>query len=144
MYNNTSSLGDISLGLKKLDVANLRPAQEAPLRGILFGSNVLAVMLTGGGKSLLYQLPAVMDGGQRLALVISPLRALQQDQVDSLIAKGIRAAALNSDLTLAHREAVLAAMCESGGLFYLASEQLQNPTVAAALRQADICTYCTG
>lgn len=101
-------------------------------------------MLTGGGKSLLYQLPAVMDGGQRLALVISPLCALQQDQIDSLIAKGIRAAGLNSDLTLAHREAVLAAMCESGGLLYLAPEQLQNPTVAAALRQADICTYGTG
>ena len=125
-------------GLKKLDVSNLRPQQEAPLGAILAGEDVFTIIPTGGGKSLLYQLPAVTDGKGKLTLVLSPLRALQQDQVASLTAKGIQAAVLNSDLTPTQHEAILAAMCESGGLLYLAPEQLQNAAVANALTQANI------
>lgn len=125
-------------GLKQLEVVQLRPQQEGPIQAILSGADVLALMPTGGGKSLLYQLPAVMDGEGKLTLVLSPLRALQQDQVAALTAKGIRAAVLNSDLSPAQHTAVLQDACAHGGLLYLAPEQLQNPTVAAALRQADI------
>ena len=137
MFSDSNFLS-VADALQKLHIANLRPIQEAPLRAILSGADIIASLPTGGGKSLLYQLPAVMDNRPLLTLVISPLRALQQDQVSTLTEKGIRAAALNSDLTLAQREAILSAMCEGGGLLYLAPEQLQNPMVAAALRQADI------
>ena len=125
-------------GLKKLEVVNLRPQQEAPLGAILSGADALVLLPTGGGKSLLYQLPAVMDGEGKLSLVLSPLRALQQDQVAALTAKGIRAAVLNSDLTPAQHTAVLQDACAHGGLLYLAPEQLQSPEVAGALAQADI------
>lgn len=124
--------------LAKLGFANLRPEQQAPLEAILSGDDIVAILPTGGGKSLLYQLPAAMDGERRLTLVISPLRALQADQVEALRAKGLRAAALNSDLTPAQHAATLAECCASGGLLYLAPEQLQDPAVAAALRQADV------
>lgn len=91
-------------GMKKLGIANLRPQQEAPMEAILDGKDVIVLMPTSGGKSLLYQLPAVMEPGS-LTLVISPLKALQLDQVASLRSKGIRAAVLNSDLSAAeHRD----------------------------------------
>lgn len=137
MFNDNKNT-KLYFALQKLGFTHLLPDQQAPLDAILAGADVIAILPTGSGKSLLYQLPAVMDGGQRLTLVISPLRALQKDQVDSLTAKGVQAAVLNSDLTPAQHEAVLAAMSEGGGLLYLAPEQLQNPTVAAALRQANI------
>lgn len=135
--NNTCN-DELSADLKKLGVTNLRPQQEAPLAGILAGEDVFVSMPTGGGKSLMFQLPAVMDTGQRLTLVISPLRALQADQVDTLRSKGICAAALNSDLSTTEHRTVLQDAVEYGGLLYLAPEQLQNTTVAKALRQADI------
>ena len=128
----------IGEGLKKLNVSNLRPQQEAPLGAILSSADALVLLPTSGGKSLLYQLPAVMDGEDKLTLVVSPLRALQQDQVAALTAKGIRAAVLNSDLSLAQHNAVLQDACAHGGLLYLAPEQLQNAAVADALTQANI------
>ena len=73
-----------------------RPHQEAAIREVLEGRDVLATMPTGAGKSLLYQLPALcLDG---LVLVISPLIALMKDQVDALQARGIRAAYVNSSV----------------------------------------------
>lgn len=81
---------------QKLGIANLRPQQEAPMEAILNNEDVIVLMPTSGGKSLLYQLPAVREPGS-LTLVISPLKALQLDQVESLHSKGIRAAVLNSD-----------------------------------------------
>lgn len=128
----------MATGMQKLEVANLRPAQEAPLRAILSGADALVLLPTGGGKSLLYQLPAVMDGEGKLTLVVSPLRALQQDQVAALTAKGIRAAVLNSDLSPARHSAVLRDACAHGGLLYLAPEQLQNAAVVDMLTHADI------
>ncbi len=123
--------------LKKLGIANLRPQQEAPMEAILDGNDVIVLMPTSGGKSLLYQLPAVMEPGS-LTLVISPLKALQLDQVESLRSKGIRAAVLNSDLSAAEHRDVLEDMTEHGGLLYLAPEQLQNMAVADALRTANL------
>ena len=73
-----------------------------------------------------------------LTLVISPLKALQLDQVESLHSKGIRAAVLNSDLSAAEHRDVLEDMTRRGGLLYLAPEQLQNMAVADALRTANL------
>src|SRR5688500_17757290 len=73
----------------------LRSAQAAVIRDVLDGRHVVAVMPTGAGKSLCYQLPAVLlreQGG--VALVVSPLIALMKDQVDGLRARGVAAAAL--------------------------------------------------
>ena len=124
--------------LAKLGIANLRPQQEAPMEAILDGKDVIVLMPTSGGKSLLYQLPAVIDGEGKLTLVLSPLKALQLDQVKALCSKGIRAAVLNSDLSPSEHHAVLADMTAHGGLLYLAPEQLQNPAVVKALHSADL------
>ena len=126
-------------GMKKLGIANLRPQQEAPMEAILNNEDVIVLMPTSGGKSLLYQLPAVMEPGC-LTLVISPLKALQLDQVESLRSKGIRASVLNSDLSAAEHRDVLEDMTEHGGLLYLAPEQLRNPAVAEALQSCPILT----
>jgi ATP-dependent DNA helicase RecQ len=74
--------------------ADFRPGQEEILAAAFAGEDVLAVMPTGAGKSLCYQLPALARGG--LTLVVSPLIALMRDQVAQLDALGISAAALNS------------------------------------------------
>ncbi|HJW08128.1 MAG TPA: ATP-dependent DNA helicase RecQ, partial [Holophagaceae bacterium] len=75
---------------------SFRPHQEAIIQGALAGRDVLAVLPTGGGKSLTYQLPAKLLGG--LTLVVSPLIALMKDQVDGLSDTGLRATFLNSSL----------------------------------------------
>ena len=66
--------------LAKLGIANLRPQQKAPMEAIFSNRDVIVLMPTSGGKSLLYQLPAVMDDEGKLTLVLSPLKALQLDQ----------------------------------------------------------------
>src|SRR5882672_3991920 len=71
-----------------------RPGQEAVVRGLAAGRDACVIMPTGGGKSLCYQLPAVLDA--RTAVVISPLIALMQDQVAQLLQMGIPAACLNA------------------------------------------------
>lgn len=71
-----------------------RPAQEAVLKNLFEGKDTLALLPTGGGKSICYQIPALMFPGT--CIVVSPLLALMKDQVDALSECGIRAAALNS------------------------------------------------
>src|ERR1700722_20773863 len=76
--------------------SQFRPKQEAIVRSILEGRDVAAIMPTGGGKSLCYQLPAAaMD---RLCAVVSPLIALMQDQAAQLLQAGIPAAGLNNSI----------------------------------------------
>src|SRR5207248_5722127 len=74
--------------------SDFRPGQEELVRAVLDGENVLAVMPTGSGKSLCYQLPAIARPG--LTLVVSPLIALMRDQVRALAAAGVAAGSLNS------------------------------------------------
>ena len=87
------------------------PYQEEIIRDLLAGRDVLAVLATGGGKSLCYQVPALMGDG--VALVISPLIALMKDQVDDLQARGIGAEALNTACSYATARRVLADLKEN-------------------------------
>src|SRR6185369_10497071 len=75
---------------------NFRPGQKEIVECILAGQDVVALMPTGGGKSLCYQLPAIIS--DKLSIVISPLIALMKDQVDALNARGIGATYINSSM----------------------------------------------
>src|ERR1700751_5827079 len=76
---------------------SFRPLQEEIIRDALAGRDVFALLPTGGGKSLCFQLPALLRPG--LTLVISPLIALMKDQVDAMQAAGVAATFLNSTLS---------------------------------------------
>ena len=96
----------------------LKPGQEQVISRVLAGVNTLAVLPTGGGKSLCYQLPAMCMEG--LSIVVSPLIALMRDQVDGLIQSGIPAARLDSTSS-AEDEAAAIGGIESGELKLLYS-----------------------
>ena len=104
---------------------DFRPGQEEIVRAALAGRDLLAVMPTGSGKSIGYQLPALLSEGT--TLVVSPLIALMKDQVDELLRKGIAAAALHSLATPAERRAAEAAMREGRlRLLYVAPERFAS------------------
>ncbi|MBX2991155.1 MAG: DEAD/DEAH box helicase, partial [Bacteroidetes bacterium] len=86
----------LSLLKQHFGFASFRPLQEEIIRDTLNGKDVFALLPTGGGKSLCFQLPALARPG--LTLVISPLISLMKDQVDALLASGIPATFLNSSL----------------------------------------------
>src|SRR3954469_4341120 len=90
--------GDVlSRALERFGFSSMRPGQADVITDIFAGRPVIAVMPTGAGKSLCYQLPAIVLGERGgVTLVISPLIALMKDQVDSLRARGIAACALTS------------------------------------------------
>lgn len=131
--NDTITYAAWSLG-----IAEVTAEQEQALKPILQGRDVFVCLRTGGGKSLLYQLPALLDEPGELTLVFSPLRALQTDQVRALRRKGVRAALLNADLSPHKHGETLTDFCANGGLLYLAPEQLKNPQVWDALLHARV------
>lgn len=102
-----------------------RLQQEQVITTVLDGKDVLAVMPTGGGKSICYQLPAIISQGT--AIVISPLIALMKDQVDALKANGIPAAFLNSTQSAAEQQSIMhAARNGDLKLLYIAPERIPN------------------
>lgn len=102
-----------------------RPGQEALVDGILSGRDALGIMPTGGGKSLCYQVPALLLPG--VTLVISPLISLMKDQVASLEAAGISAGFLNSSQTLEESRQVWGRVRRGEcRLLYIAPERLEN------------------
>ncbi|MEZ4309432.1 MAG: DNA helicase RecQ [Polyangiaceae bacterium] len=117
--------------------ASFRPYQEEIIRDALAGRDVLAVLPTGGGKSLCFQLPAVLRQG--LTLVVSPLIALMKDQVDSLTAAGIPATFLSSTLEADESRARLKNLRRGEyRLLYVAPERLLLPGFLASLSAMDI------
>ena len=117
--------------------AEFRPGQRDIVEAVIDGRNVLAIMPTGGGKSLCFQLPALVREG--LTVVISPLIALMHDQVRGLQAAGVAAGALTSSNTQKETEAVFSDL-NAGRLklLYLAPERLASRTMRSALRSYNV------
>ncbi|MER5516482.1 RecQ family ATP-dependent DNA helicase [Streptomyces sp. NPDC002763] len=111
----------------------LRPAQLSAMKAVMKGRDVLAVMPTGAGKSAVYQVPAVLLGGP--VVVVSPLIALQRDQMQSLLGSGaLRAAAINSAQRRSDNETAWARISASSvDVVFLAPEQLAKPDVTDRL-----------
>ena len=111
-----------------------RPGQEEIVEAVLEGRDTLAIMPTGGGKSLCFQLPALCRDG--VTVVISPLIALMRDQVRSLREAGVEAGALTSGNTDEETEAVFQALDEGRlKLLYMAPERLASPGTMGLLRR---------
>ncbi len=114
--------------------------QEPIIAAILAGKDVLGVMPTGGGKSLCFQLPAlVMEG---VTVVISPLIALMKDQVDGLLKRGLPATYINSTLGMDEQRKRIDAMRRGEyKLVYIAPERFRHETFVNALRAAEIALF---
>ncbi|MGI9239993.1 MAG: RecQ family ATP-dependent DNA helicase, partial [Verrucomicrobiales bacterium] len=117
---------------ERFRLEGFRPGQEAIVAALLAGRSALAVFPTGGGKSLCYQLPALLLDG--LTLVVSPLIALMKDQVDGMQNLGIPAARLDSTMGAEEQAAVLSEMrAGQVKLLYVAPERLANRKFLDAL-----------
>jgi len=114
-----------------------RPGQEEIVEAVLAGRNTLAIMPTGGGKSLCFQLPALCRSG--VTVVISPLIALMRDQVRALRATGVVAGALTSGNTGDETEEVFASLAAGEmKLLYMAPERLASPATVPMLRRVGV------
>ena len=114
-----------------------REGQEKLIDELLAGYDVLGVMPTGAGKSMCYQLPAVMMQG--ITLVVSPLISLMKDQVMSLKASGVAGAYINSSLTPGQQqEAIRRASNGAYKIIYVAPERLQIPAFVSFAQRAEI------
>jgi len=119
---------------------SFRPNQEAIVSELLENHDVFAVMPTGGGKSLCYQLPAHMREG--LCVVISPLISLMKDQVDAAKANGLDAEFLNSSLAPKERYRVFQALDNHQlDLLYVSPERFAMPEFIATLKQAKVSFF---
>ena len=117
-----------------------RGQQEAIVSHVASGQDALILMPTGGGKSLCYQIPALIREG--VGIVVSPLIALMQDQVDALAAVGVKAAFLNSSQTRAESARVEQAAQENEiDLVYIAPERLVTERGIAWLKQLKIALF---
>ncbi len=119
--------------------SSFRGEQQAIVEHVTAGGDALVLMPTGGGKSLCYQLPALLREG--VAIVVSPLIALMQDQVDALQQLGVRAAFLNSSLDAESAREVTARLMHGDlQILYVAPERLLMPHFLGLLEQIEIGT----
>jgi ATP-dependent DNA helicase RecQ len=123
--------------LKHFGHANFRQGQRQVVETLLARRSALAVFPTGGGKSLCYQLPAILMDG--VTLVVSPLIALMKDQVDVLQKRGIAAARLDSTLTPAETASIYEGLASGKlKLLYVAPERFVSETFVAKIKRANI------
>jgi len=122
---------------RRFDVAAFRPGQREVMEAVLAGRDVIGIMPTGAGKSLCYQLPALLL--DKATVVVSPLISLMQDQVEKLAEVDIDAAKLNSTLT-ANEERETAREIRRGlhELVYVTPERLENPDAVADLARTGV------
>ena len=122
------------LARERLGFERLRPGQLRAVQALAAGRDALAVLPTGGGKSAIYELAGLLREGP--TVVVSPLIALQDDQLAHLNAVGLRAVVLNSQQPAGARAAALIASCDSGTFVFLSPEQLANPQARQAMQRA--------
>lgn len=133
---NLSDL-DLDSALAQFGLTSFRPGQREVISAIVSGHDCMCVMPTGGGKSLCYQLPAVIRPG--LTIVVSPLIALMKDQVDALGQKGIPAALINSTLSMSEQNERLQDVAAGKyKLVYVAPERLRSNRFLEAIRATPI------
>ena len=127
----------LETALHILGIEGLRPFQEEALNTLLADRNLLTLMPTSAGKSLIFTSFAMVQ--ERLTIVIEPHLALELDQVRQLQGKGVAAACLNSLQSSTERKTILARI-EQGELLllFVTPEMLQNRKVQVALRKADL------
>jgi ATP-dependent DNA helicase RecQ len=119
---------------------SFRPQQERVIRSILAGRDVAVIMPTGGGKSLCYQLPAILTGGT--TVVVSPLIALMHDQAAQLAQMGIPAAVLNSSMNSAEQSRIMQQATQGAyRLLYLSPERLARPDTFGWLSRIPISFF---
>lgn len=119
---------------------SFRGQQSQVIEHLIAGGNALVLMPTGGGKSLCFQIPAIIRPG--VAIVVSPLIALMQDQVDSLLELGVRAAYSNSSMSFDKMKEVEKRLLKGDlDLLYVAPERLLNPTFLELLKKAPIALF---
>lgn len=137
----------LSILNKRFGHVGFRGQQEAIIDRTMSGGHSLVIMPTGGGKSLCYQVPALLhaasadrgSGRAPLTLVLSPLIALMKDQVDALQDKGIRAAFINSSLNRQERESRYEQVANGRfDLLYVTPERFRKPDFIDVLAQRDI------
>src|SRR3990167_5090629 len=114
--------------------------QETVIQAILDGQDTLVIMPTGGGKSLCYQLPALVLQG--ITVVVSPLIALMKDQVDSLTAKNIPATFINSSITQSEIEGRVRRMMSGAfRLVYIVPERFKSERFVRALAPLSVALF---
>ncbi len=124
----------------RFGLSDFRPGQARVIEALLAGRSALAVFPTGGGKSLCYQLPALLLDG--VTVVVSPLIALMKDQIDALVRQGVDAARLDSSLDAGEARSVADRL--RGGdlkLLYVAPERFNNERFLAQLAQTPISLF---
>src|ERR1700712_1767212 len=137
---DTASPDALEILHRVLGYDSFREQQAEIIQQVVGGGDALVLMPTGGGKSLCYQIPALVRPGT--GVVISPLIALMQDQVDALSALGVRAAFLNSTQDGAERLRVESAFLAGElDLLYLAPERLRMDATAQLFDRADIALF---
>lgn len=119
---------------------NFRGGQDLIVQSVLDGKNTVAIMPTGTGKSLTYQLPAyILDG---TAIVISPLISLMKDQNESSIAKGMKSEILNSSLTAQEQRSALLKLSNGDlDVIYIAPERFSNPDFKRSIKGVKISLF---
>lgn len=114
-----------------------RPLQEDIINSVLNGKDTLALLPTGGGKSICFQVPALVKGG--ICIVVSPLIALMQDQVKNLNDRGISAVSIDSSLHFVQIDRILdSAVNGQYSFLYLSPERLRNEVVQARIEQMNV------
>ena len=120
--------------------STFRPPQDQIIESVVAGDDALVLMPTGGGKSLCYQIPALVRAG--CGVVISPLIALMQDQVSAMKLLGVRASFLNSTLSASEARAIEQALLAGElDLLYIAPERFTQSNTLKLLRQASISLF---
>lgn len=119
---------------------NFRPLQEEIISEVLAGKDVFALMPTGGGKSLCFQIPSLLLPG--VTIVISPLIALMKDQVDALIKNGVNAALLNSSLSSLQKEEIKKKLLNKQiPILYVAPERAVTPEFIEILKRVEVSLF---